>query len=212
MLKSLSNHRKKIPTITIFRILHTFIGMDINIWPTYHENFCPNFFLTKVWLKNTLPTDSLDICPNFRSFFLGPSPYLILFVRLYVTNMSFYIFTNIEKEESVHRVPLCLGYSIPSWVPANKYFFHIKCFWVLSKAKYRPYQYLVHKYLDSPMAARLGVEIWTYDFKSMEPLLCNLSYTIKSTTQLIHKRNTNRLNQYKLGLSCAKLRKAKATY
>ena len=28
------------------------------------------FFLEKVWLRNTLPTCSLDICPNFRSFFL----------------------------------------------------------------------------------------------------------------------------------------------
>jgi len=27
------------------------------------------FFLEKVWLRNTLPTYDLDICPNFRSFF-----------------------------------------------------------------------------------------------------------------------------------------------
>ena len=33
------------------------------------------FFLEKVWLRNTLPTYDLDICPNFRSFFLGLSPY-----------------------------------------------------------------------------------------------------------------------------------------
>ena len=39
--------RKKIPTITIFEILHTFISMDINIWPTYPETFCPNFFFGK---------------------------------------------------------------------------------------------------------------------------------------------------------------------
>ena len=65
--------RKKIPTITIFEILHTFISMDIHIWPTYPETFCPNFFLAKVWLKNTLPTYSLDICPNFCSFFWDPS-------------------------------------------------------------------------------------------------------------------------------------------
>ena len=48
--KSLPNHRKKIPTITIFEILHTlhtFLGMDINIWPTYPENLCPNFFFWK---------------------------------------------------------------------------------------------------------------------------------------------------------------------
>ena len=43
--------------------------------PTYHESLCPNFFfLEKVWLEDTLPTYSLDICPKFRSFFLGPSP------------------------------------------------------------------------------------------------------------------------------------------
>ena len=29
--------------------------------PTYPENFCPELFLAKVWLKNTLPTYSLDI-------------------------------------------------------------------------------------------------------------------------------------------------------
>ena len=45
--KSLPNHGKKIITITIFEILHTFIGMDIKIWPTYPENFCPNFFFGK---------------------------------------------------------------------------------------------------------------------------------------------------------------------
>ena len=66
--KSHPNHRKKIPTITIIGILHTFVGMDINIWPTYPENLCPNFFSEKVWLRNTLPTCSLDICPIFRSF------------------------------------------------------------------------------------------------------------------------------------------------
>ena len=44
------------------------ISMDIHIWPTYLKSFCPNFFLEKVWLEDTLPTYSLDICPNFRSF------------------------------------------------------------------------------------------------------------------------------------------------
>ena len=28
------------------------------------------FFLEKVWLRNTLPTYDLDICPNFYSFFI----------------------------------------------------------------------------------------------------------------------------------------------
>ena len=41
--KSLPNHMKKIPTITIFEILHTFIGMDINIWSTYPENYVQTF-------------------------------------------------------------------------------------------------------------------------------------------------------------------------
>ena len=37
--------------------------------PTYHKFFCPNFFLEKVWLEETLPTRSVDICPKFHSFF-----------------------------------------------------------------------------------------------------------------------------------------------
>ena len=40
----LPNHRKKIPAITIFGILHTFIGVDIIIRPTYNENFGQKFF------------------------------------------------------------------------------------------------------------------------------------------------------------------------
>ena len=32
------------------------------------------FFVEKVWLRNTLPTYDLDICPNFRSFFSDLSP------------------------------------------------------------------------------------------------------------------------------------------
>ena len=43
-------------------ILHTFLSMDINIWPTYPENCC-----LKAWLNKTLP--SLDICPHFRKVF-----------------------------------------------------------------------------------------------------------------------------------------------
>ena len=37
--------------------------------PTYHKSLCPNFFLEKVLLEDTLPTYSLDICPKFRIFF-----------------------------------------------------------------------------------------------------------------------------------------------
>ena len=35
--------------------------MDISIRPTYPGNFCPDFFLVKVRLKNTLPTYDLEI-------------------------------------------------------------------------------------------------------------------------------------------------------
>ena len=38
--------------------------------PTYHKFFVQTFFLEKVWLEDTLPTYSLDICPKFRSFFI----------------------------------------------------------------------------------------------------------------------------------------------
>ena len=69
--KFLPNHREKIPTITIFGSLHTCTDKDINIWPTYLENFCPNIFF-KLWLKNTLPTNSLAYIQTqtFVPFFL----------------------------------------------------------------------------------------------------------------------------------------------
>ena len=60
---------KNIPTITIFGNLHTFIGMDIIIWPTYPKMYVQTFILEKVWLRNTLPNYNLYICPKFRSFF-----------------------------------------------------------------------------------------------------------------------------------------------
>ena len=31
--------------------------------------FVQTFFLEKVWLRNTVPTYDLDVCPNFQSFF-----------------------------------------------------------------------------------------------------------------------------------------------
>ena len=43
--------------------------MDIHTWPTYLNVFVQTFLLEKGWLRNTLPTYDLDICPNFRSFF-----------------------------------------------------------------------------------------------------------------------------------------------
>ena len=42
--------------------------------PSYQKKFCANFFLKKLWLQNTLPINSLDICPNIHSIFFGPSP------------------------------------------------------------------------------------------------------------------------------------------
>ena len=53
---------------------------NLHIWSLYNfiggyqyltclpKKDCPNFFLAKVWLKNTLPTYNLDICPNFPLF------------------------------------------------------------------------------------------------------------------------------------------------
>ena len=66
-LKSVPNSRK------IYEILHTLIGMDTSIsdQPTL-KFFVQTFFLAKVGLKNTLPTYSLGICPNFCKFFLDP--------------------------------------------------------------------------------------------------------------------------------------------
>ena len=37
--------------------------------PTYHKSFVQTFVLEEVWIGNTLPTYSLDICPNFVVFF-----------------------------------------------------------------------------------------------------------------------------------------------
>ena len=43
--------------------------MDIPIYLPTTKVFVQTFFLEKVWLEDTLPTYSLDICPKFRSFF-----------------------------------------------------------------------------------------------------------------------------------------------
>ena len=56
-----------------------------------------------------------------------------------------------EKDLScLHRVSLCLNDSISSRVPAIIFFLQIECFRVFSKAKYRPYEYLVPEYLNRP--------------------------------------------------------------
>ena len=49
------------------------------------------FFLEKVWLRNTLPTYDLDICPNFRSFFLDLSP------NLYCQGLSLTFSTSLKS-------------------------------------------------------------------------------------------------------------------
>ena len=58
--------------------------MDINILPTFGI----------VWLKNTLPTYSLDISPNFCSFF-GPCPKCTITVYNSVNNIVVYMIYNI---------------------------------------------------------------------------------------------------------------------
>ena len=46
--------------------------MDFPIYLPTTQFFVQTFFLEKVWLEDTLPTYSLDICPKFRSFFWDP--------------------------------------------------------------------------------------------------------------------------------------------
>ena len=75
-------HRDNLKYKEIHSKLSPFIGLCIlsQVWtqtsdlPTL-KIYVQIFFLEKVWLKNTLPTYSLDICPNFRSFFPGTLPY-----------------------------------------------------------------------------------------------------------------------------------------
>ena len=50
-----------------------YVSMDFPIYLPYHKKFVQTFFLEKVWLYNTLPTYSLDICPKFVVFFTLPS-------------------------------------------------------------------------------------------------------------------------------------------
>ena len=45
------------------------VWTSLSTYPTT-KKFVQTFFLEKVWLQNTLPTYSLDICPKFRSFFI----------------------------------------------------------------------------------------------------------------------------------------------
>ena len=53
-------------TITVlFGIMHTLIGMDSKSYLPTLNIYVQTFILGKVWLRNTLPTDGLDICPIF---------------------------------------------------------------------------------------------------------------------------------------------------
>ena len=60
----------------------------------HHRLFCPNFFSRKkyLWLRNTLPTYDLDICPNFhRFFFISLTSYddnTIVFISIIFRNAS----------------------------------------------------------------------------------------------------------------------------
>ena len=44
------------------------------------QNFLSKLFLEKVWLRNTLPTYNLDICPKYRIF-------LMLSLGIFQTNL-----------------------------------------------------------------------------------------------------------------------------
>ena len=47
--------------------LISIINMDINIWPTYFENFCQKLiFFEKVYIKNALPTISKILFKNYK--------------------------------------------------------------------------------------------------------------------------------------------------
>ena len=57
----------------IWNSLYFYISIDFPIYLPTTNFFVQTFFLEKVWLEDTLPTYSLDICPKFRSFFLWDS-------------------------------------------------------------------------------------------------------------------------------------------
>ena len=53
----------------IWNSVYFYISMDFPIYLPTTQFSVRTFFFEKVWLEDTLPTYSLDICPNFRSFF-----------------------------------------------------------------------------------------------------------------------------------------------
>ena len=70
-----SKQQKKIPSITLHGILHTFIDMYINIWSTRPKNIFQTFFWTKVWIQNMLPTYDLEIISkSLEIFFVECAP------------------------------------------------------------------------------------------------------------------------------------------
>ena len=59
-----------LPYHHIWKSLYLYISMDFPIYLSTTRVYVQTFFLEKVWLEDTLPTYSLNICPKFRSFFL----------------------------------------------------------------------------------------------------------------------------------------------
>ena len=53
----------------IWKSPYFYISMDFSIYLPTTKVYVQTFFLEKVWLEDTLPTYSLDICLKFRSFF-----------------------------------------------------------------------------------------------------------------------------------------------
>ena len=62
----------------IWKSLYFYLSMDTPIYLPTMKFLVQTFILEKVWLEDTLPTYSLDICPKFRRFFLL-DPLLTLF-------------------------------------------------------------------------------------------------------------------------------------
>ena len=50
------------------------IGMDTIIWPTYPENFCPNFFSGKSMAQKYPTYLQFGHMSKLSQFFLGPFP------------------------------------------------------------------------------------------------------------------------------------------
>ena len=73
-----------------FTILICYHGLPIS-YPTT-KDFVQTFFWGKVWIQNTLPTYTLDICPNFRNIFRALSLYkkfsVLFIIYFWIVNIS----------------------------------------------------------------------------------------------------------------------------